>query len=93
MRSFKLLALVGMAAMAMAKNETYSWSRPNTRPSPTKAPQQLDRHQKPNGKPRYMGCFESDGFPSFSLAGVSNDMTVELCAASCPSQLLGLYNT
>lgn len=85
MRVFPLLALVGMA---VANNSTYSWSKPP--PQPTKQPQTPDRR----GKPKYVGCYESSaGFSSFTFVGSSTQMSAELCAVSCPSRLLGLYNT
>lgn len=85
MHIFPLLALAGMA---LANNHTYSWHTHH--PDPTHKP----HHDVKPGKPKYVGCYGSTaGFKDFSLAGSSREMTVELCAASCPSEYLGLYNT
>lgn len=90
---FPLLALAGLA---LANNHTYSFSshthhtHHTHHPHPTQKP----HHHVTPGKPKYLGCYGSTaGFKGFSLVGSSREMTVSLCAASCPSEYLGLYNT
>jgi hypothetical protein len=79
---FTFFTLVGVA---LAGNETYTWT--TLKPKPTEKPHNLC------GRFGYGGCYESgSGFPSFNLAASSQDMTLEMCAASCSTELFGVYN-
>lgn len=82
----QLLAFLAFVGVALARNDTYTWTTP--KPKPTQRPSDLC------GRFGYGGCYESgSGFPTFNLVGSSEDMTLELCAASCSSGLFGVYNT
>lgn len=56
---------------------------------------------KTNPFPRQVGDFQfygcvssSAGFPTFTKTGFSEDMSLDLCAASCPSsRLFGVFDT
>ncbi|KFA71598.1 hypothetical protein S40288_03688, partial [Stachybotrys chartarum IBT 40288] len=43
---------------------------------------------------QYYGCVESgDRFSTFSVLSSTNKMTLDFCAASCPTRFFGVYNT
>lgn len=98
-----LLALCGVALADGSNSTSFSWSmKPGPRPTPGPGgpggPGLMS--PPPNGFPGQIGDFQfygcaasSAGFPSFTLTGSSEDMSLELCAVSCPSRFFGIYST
>lgn len=88
MKFFTVLALAGVA---LAANETYTWRQPPN-PRPTGRPN--NGRPPRRGRLNYAGCYESSaGFPTFALVGSSEEMTIDLCVASCPSGRIGVFGT
>ena len=96
MRFTPLLAL-GLGNVAFAQqNSTFSWSsRPTASPTPTPGPGDGGSGFPSSlGDFQFYGCVSStEGFPTFSLMASDENMSLGLCAASCPSRFFGVYNT
>ncbi|KAG9254732.1 uncharacterized protein F5Z01DRAFT_654707 [Emericellopsis atlantica] len=92
MRYTPLLAF-GLGQVALARNSTFTWSSTTssganpTQTAPVGFPEQL-------GDFRFFGCLSSsEQFPTFELVASSNEMSLDICAASCPGRFMGVYST
>ncbi|KAI6784557.1 uncharacterized protein J7T54_006602 [Emericellopsis cladophorae] len=93
MRYTPLLAF-GLGQVALAQNSTFTWSSTTSSgANPTETalvpgfPEQL-------GDFRFFGCLaSSENFPTFELIASSDEMSLDVCAASCPGRFMGVYNT
>lgn len=92
MRFTSLLAL-GLGNVALAQNSTtLTWTKTSSlAPTPS---------SKPNGFPgqrggyQFYGCVKSsEGSPTFSRTASDKDMSLDLCAASCPSRFFAVSAT
>lgn len=94
MRFSLLLALgAGQVALAAYSNETTT-SR-GRGPQPTQTPPPGGARLPPQvGDFQLYGCTGSEaGFPTFSKIASTPDMTLDFCAASCPTRFFGAYDT
>lgn len=71
-------------------NTTMTMSTPS--PSPTPAPG--NGFPSPIGPFEFYGCVAStEQFPTFSVTASLDSMSLNFCAASCPSNFFGVYDT